>query len=155
MFQNDMVKQNLYCRRKLYSVSIKTLHNNITAGHQFVWQIAVIIFSFFRRCGPIRATASSFMRFLYRTRLTKVGRTPLDEWSTRRRDLYLTTHNNHDRHPCPGGIRTRNLSRRAAPDSRRRPRGHWDRQQSDYKFAHFKTIHGTTAYVTMWLISHR
>jgi hypothetical protein len=26
-----------------------------------------------------------------------VGRAPLDEWSTRRRDLYLTTHNTHNR----------------------------------------------------------
>jgi hypothetical protein len=28
-------------------------------------------------------------------RHTTVGRTPLDEWSARRRDLYLTTHNTH------------------------------------------------------------
>ena len=28
------------------------------------------------------------------------GRTPLDEWSAWRRDLYLTTHNTHKRHPC-------------------------------------------------------
>ena len=28
---------------------------------------------------------------------TKVGRTPLDEWSAHRRDLYLTTHNTHNR----------------------------------------------------------
>jgi hypothetical protein len=27
-----------------------------------------------------------------------LGRTPLDEWSARRRDLYLTTHNTHNRH---------------------------------------------------------
>jgi len=26
-----------------------------------------------------------------------VGRTPLDEWSARRRDLYLTTHDTHNR----------------------------------------------------------
>ena len=30
-------------------------------------------------------------------RRTTVGRTPLDEWSARRRDLYLTTHDNHNR----------------------------------------------------------
>ena len=43
--------------------------------------------------------ASSFMmRFLDHTqRRTTVGRTPLDEWSARRRDLYLTTHNIHNR----------------------------------------------------------
>jgi hypothetical protein len=39
-----------------------------------------------------------FTRFLDHTqRRTTVGRTPLDEWSVRRRDLYLTTHNNHNR----------------------------------------------------------
>jgi hypothetical protein len=42
--------------------------------------------------------ASSFTRFLDHTqRRTTHGRTPLDEWSTRRRDLYLTTHNSHNR----------------------------------------------------------
>ena len=41
---------------------------------------------------------SSFLRFLDHTqRRTTVGRTPLDEWSARRRDLYLTTHNTHNR----------------------------------------------------------
>jgi len=30
-------------------------------------------------------------------RRTTIGRTPLDEWSARRRDLYLTTHNTHNR----------------------------------------------------------
>jgi hypothetical protein len=41
---------------------------------------------------------SSFFRFLDHTqRRTTVGRTPLDEWSARRRDLYLTTHNTHNR----------------------------------------------------------
>ena len=30
-------------------------------------------------------------------RRTIIGRTPLDEWSARRRDLYLTTHDTHNR----------------------------------------------------------
>ena len=46
------------------------------------------------------ARASSFTRFIDHTRNTTVSRTPLDEWSARRRDLYLTTHNTHNRHPC-------------------------------------------------------
>ena len=42
--------------------------------------------------------AFSFLMFLDHTqRHTTVGRTPLDEWSARRRDLYLTTHNTHNR----------------------------------------------------------
>jgi len=50
------------------------------------------------RCDPTRVMASTFLRFLDHTqRRTTVGRTPLDEWSARRRDLYLTTHNTHNR----------------------------------------------------------
>jgi len=49
-------------------------------------------------CDPALVMASSFLRFLDHTlRRTTVGRTPLDEWSARRRDLYLTTHNSHKR----------------------------------------------------------
>jgi hypothetical protein len=49
------------------------------------------------------------MRFLYHTlRHTTVGRTPLDEWSARRTDLYLTTHNTHNRQTSipPVGFKT-------------------------------------------------
>ena len=39
-----------------------------------------------------------FLMFLDHTqRRTTVGRTPLDERSARRRDLYLTTHDTHNR----------------------------------------------------------
>jgi hypothetical protein len=49
-------------------------------------------------CSPARAMASSSTRFLAHTqRRTTVGRTPLDEWSACRRDLYLKTHNTHNR----------------------------------------------------------
>ena len=51
-------------------------------------------FFFLWRCGPTRAIASSFLRFLDHTqRRITVGMTPLDERSARRIDLYLTTHN--------------------------------------------------------------
>ena len=90
----------------------------------------VCLFVCFWRNSPQWVRASSFMTFLGHTqRRTTVDRTPLDKWSARRRDLYLTTHttltiNIH----APGGIRTHNLNRRAAADLRLRPRGHWDRQ---------------------------
>jgi len=45
----------------------------------------------FGATAPQRARASSLMSFLDHTRRTTAGRTPLDEWSARRRDLYLTT----------------------------------------------------------------
>ena len=39
-----------------------------------------------------------FLMFLDHTqRRSTVGRNPLDEWSARRRDIYLTTHDTHNR----------------------------------------------------------
>ena len=50
------------------------------------------------RCDPTRVMASYFTRFLDHTQRRKtLSRTPMDEWSASRRDLYLTTHNNHNR----------------------------------------------------------
>ena len=47
---------------------------------------------------PQWAKASSFTRFLDHTQLrTTFSRTPLNKWSARRRDLYLTTHIIHNR----------------------------------------------------------
>ena len=51
-----------------------------------------------------------------------LGRTPLHEWSARRRCLYLQQHTKL--HACRGN-RTRNLSKRAAAGLR--PCGHWYR----------------------------
>ena len=58
---------------------------------------------FFWRDSPQWARASSFTRFLDHTqRCTTVGRTPQDEWSARRRDLYLIIFNTHNRQtPMP------------------------------------------------------
>jgi hypothetical protein len=50
------------------------------------------------RCDPMRVMASSFLRVLDHTqRRTTVDRIPLDKWSARRRDLYLTIHNTYNR----------------------------------------------------------
>ena len=69
-----------------------------------------------------------FLMFLDHTqRRSTVGRTPLDERSARRRDLYMTKHNTRNRHiHAPSGIRTHDLSRRAVTELRLIPRGHWD-----------------------------
>jgi len=48
------------------------------------------------RNSPQWARASSFTRFLDHTqRRTTVGRTPLEEWSARRRELYLKSYSSH------------------------------------------------------------
>ena len=58
----------------------------------------VVCLFVFDATAPHWAMVSSFTRFLDQTqRRTTVGRTPLDEWSARRRDLYLTTHNTNNR----------------------------------------------------------
>jgi hypothetical protein len=53
---------------------------------------------------------------------TTLGRTPLDEWSSRRRDLYLTEHNTDNRHPFP----RRDSYPQSQQASGLRPRGYWD-----------------------------
>ena len=59
------------------------------------WTVCLLVFG---AAVPQWARANSFTRFLDHTEWrTTVGRTPLDEWSARRRDLYLTTHNTHNR----------------------------------------------------------
>ena len=61
------------------------------------WDRLSSLFVCFWRDSPQWDRASSFMRFLDHTqRRITVGRIPLDEWSDRCRDLYLTTHNTHN-----------------------------------------------------------
>ena len=80
---------------------------------------------------PQWAMAPSFTRFLDHTqRRNSVGRTPLDEWLARRTDLYLTTHNTHNRQTSmpPVGFEPKKFSKREAADLRLRPHAHWDRR---------------------------
>jgi hypothetical protein len=61
------------------------------------------------------------LRFLNHTQLDTHGRTPLDEWSARRRDLYLHRTTQHITIHAPSGIRTLDPSNQPAADLRRRP----------------------------------
>jgi len=81
------------------------------------------------RC-QIWATAPSFLTFIDHTqRRTTIRKTPLDEWSDRRIELYPTTHKNHNRQTSmpPVGFETHSFSRRAAAYPCHRRRGHRDR----------------------------
>jgi len=110
----------------------------VTVNHIsiFIYLFIYYLFIYFLlwHCVPTRVMVSSFLRFSrsQTQRRISVGRTPLDEWSARRRDLYLTKHNTYNRQISmpPVGIRTNDLSRRAAADLRLRPSCHWDRQVS-------------------------
>jgi hypothetical protein len=70
---------------------------NFNKTQPCLWASCVVRFVYFWRDSHQWTRASSFTRFLDHTQWrTTVGRTPLDEWSIRRRDLYLS-HNNHNR----------------------------------------------------------
>ena len=73
-----------------------TAHNAYINIHN---KKSTIIFLFGPTAPPPQwVRAHSITRFLDHTqRRTIVGRTPLDEWSARRRDLYLITHEAHNR----------------------------------------------------------
>ena len=67
-------------------------------GVNLLAAITIVKIIFLWLCDSTRVMASSFLRFLDHAQpLITVGRTPLDEWSARRRDLYLKTHNTHNR----------------------------------------------------------
>jgi hypothetical protein len=87
-------------------------------GSKFNHNIIIGLFVCFWRYVPQWTRASLFTRFLDHTqRHTTVGRTPLDEWSARRRGLYLTTHTTEKR-PCP---------RWDSNSQSQQASGHWDR----------------------------
>ena len=69
-------------------------------------------------------------RFLNHTqRRITVGRAPPDEWSARRRDLYLSTYNTHKRQTSLplAGIEPLISTGKWPQTHGLRPRGHWDR----------------------------
>jgi hypothetical protein len=83
---------------------------------------------------PQWGRTSSFTRFLDHTQQrTTVGRTPLDKWSARRRDLYPTTLNTHNRQTSmpPVAFESTMSAARADAHLHLRPRGHWDRPFSE------------------------
>jgi hypothetical protein len=85
--------------RKKWTLLAK--RSRVTACYQEIL-VHFCLFVCFWRDSPHWARASSLRRILDHTkRRTTVGRNPMDEWSARRRDLCLTTHNTRDRHPCP------------------------------------------------------
>ena len=96
-----MYKRNIGARSRNHSCSGKisiAFSECVSVALDIQHAMRVFCFVFFWRFGPTRAMASSFLRFLDHTqRRITVGRTPLDEWSARRRDLYLTTYNTHYR----------------------------------------------------------
>jgi len=81
-------------RTDFHELYVWVFFENLSRKFKFIYFFIFLLW----RCNPTRVMASSFLRFLDHTqRRTTVGRTPLDEWPARRRDLYLTTHDTHNR----------------------------------------------------------
>ena len=86
--QSSVRRQRILCYNIQYIMPVSIVRWLQELCMQFV----------FGATAPHWTRASSFTRFLdYIQRRTTVGRTPLDEGSARRRDLYLTTYNVHNR----------------------------------------------------------
>ena len=80
-----------------------------------------------RHLQPLGVWTASLWKFRDHTQgRTTVGRTPLDEWSARRRALYLTTHTTltTENNRCP----RRDSNQQSQQAIGRRPLGHWDQQ---------------------------
>jgi hypothetical protein len=89
------------------------------------WYTVIIFYCTTVSSGPQLPHYLGFMITLKHTTLTT---TLMDECSVQHRDLYLTTHNIHNRQAPmpPSGIQTRKPSKRAAVDPHFRPCSHWD-----------------------------
>ena len=117
----------------------------ITGRHpslQAVYNI-VSIFLFLWRCSPMKAMASSFMRCCQITHKTHHCRQ--DSYgrviSSSQRPLPDNTQHSQQKNiHAPGGIRTHDLSRRAAADLRLRLRGHWGRHHYQFYKLLFKIV---------------
>jgi len=109
--------------------SLANLHALHWSAPAYWWKhlLCKTIFFVLWRCGPTRTMASSFMSLLDHTkRRTTVGRTPLDKLSSRRRDIYLTIHNTHNKHPCPRGDSNPKSQEASGHRPTPEPRGQWD-----------------------------
>ena len=121
-------KINVVC--VMLATSLKANHGNPRS--QTGWEPCVTVvlryfYLFMVSTAPSRPGTPHCRGFKITLRRTTLDRT-LDEWSARRRDLYLTTQLSQVAGiHAPGGIRTRSPFKRAAADSRLRSRGHWDR----------------------------
>jgi hypothetical protein len=87
-FYYKEIKQTIYF---LKGGVISPLHSSYIMSY-------IYVFNFFYNLTqqpPIGPRRPHYRGFMFTLRHTTVGRTPMDEWSARRRDLYLTAQNSH------------------------------------------------------------
>ena len=87
-----LLVQNFYL---VHPVVLLKPHDSLS---RHSWLYFINVYFFLWRWDRTAARAFSLLWVLHDTqRCTTVGRIPLDEWSARRRDLYLTTHSTANR----------------------------------------------------------
>jgi hypothetical protein len=95
------IVSNCTTTAKVLNLPHTLFNDKSTIRHGEVWQIGNIFkwtMFVFGATAPQWAKVFSFTRSLDHTqRRTAVCKTPLNEWSARRRDLYPTKHNTHNR----------------------------------------------------------
>jgi hypothetical protein len=84
-----------FCSGTRFCIYVSHAHTHVLCICIYIY---IQFFFLLWRYDPPRVMAFLFLRFLDHTWRTTLDRTPLDEWSARHRDLYLTTHN---KLPCP------------------------------------------------------
>jgi len=94
------------------------------------------------RKNPIGPGPPHYRGYMTTLRHTTAGRTPLDEGSAHRRDIYLANaqHSKQTDIHATDGIRNHNPSNRAAAHLRLRPRGHLSRK-GVYSAVRYKTLY--------------
>ena len=88
------------------------------------WKFCFCVFLYQWRIFPIPCNSLLLWGFTITLRLTTLGWTPLDEWSARRKDLYLTTHT-RDKQSCPRRVRSDNRRKLATADPHLWPHGYF------------------------------
>ena len=117
-----MIILNYFIAVRFNNIVVSCLRMAVAPKHIYI-KFCICWCCCFWRDSPPWARASSFTRFLdHRQRCTTVNRTLLDESSPLPENIQCSQQT--DIH-APGGIRTHNLSRRAAADLRLRPHGQW------------------------------
>ena len=128
-FFQSSVNIGIFTRFELYKKNIFFSEHSYTSEAARIRNInndVANIFTFFHGArAPSGPGPPHCQGFTITLRHTTLGRTPLDEWSARSRDLYLTTHNTHKRqtstHPAefepPQSQQT--SSRRPTPQTER------------------------------------
>jgi hypothetical protein len=115
-------------RMHITSTCSVTLNGWLGTGRR-VLEIPAAFF-FYDTTAPSGPGPAHCRGFTITLRHTTFGKTPLDEWPARRRDLYMTTPNTHKRRTYmpPAVIRTLNPNKRAVACPHLGQRGHWNRQ---------------------------